>query len=909
MKRKLLTAAFFIGAWGAYSQVGIGTLDPSKSSQLDVSSTNKGILIPRVQLVSATDNVTIQNGNVNSLLVFNTNTSDGMEEAYYYWHESKWLKVLNENDISSVDTNTKNQSFRVENNQLILTDSDNNFITLDISELNIITTLTNNNNGTYSYISENGTNTLIDVPSDVINQFAEIADDQNVKQIIEQISRNVSGNVYYDGNSFTYIDSNGAEQNIDINALVKANETVTKLVLNADGTYTYTNEKNETVVIDPFMVSVTLEDGIYKFTDHNGNELTQINTNADHIGYDNSRSGLTALNVQDALDELVEKINNVSIIGKNLTAGDGSIEVTDGTGATLVNSNIRVAAGGITSDKLADDAVTNDKIADGAVTNDKLSGDPADAGKVPVVQPDGTVVYENISSDNVDGKDLTAGDGSIEVVDGTGATLVNSNIKVAAGGITSDKLAEDAVTNDKLADGAVTSDKMGADGADAGKVPVAQPDGTVVYENIASDNVDGKDLTAGDGSIEVVDGTGATLVNSNIKVAAGGITSDKLADDAVTNDKIADGAVTSDKMGADGADAGKVPVAQPDGTVVYENVSSENVDGKDLTAGDGSIEVVDGTGATLVNSNIKVAAGGITSDKLADGAVTNDKLSGDPVDAGKVPVVQPDGTVVYENVSSENVDGKDLTAGDGSIEVVDGTGATLVNSNIKVAAGGITSDKLADGSVTTVKMDSETAAIGHVATADGNGGVTFEPLPANENSWKIVGTTDSATDEASDIYHSGITYIGAQVSGNPPVTEDDVKLHVTGNIETTGKVFTTNSVYADYVFEKYFIGKSLLNDEYEFKSLEYIKDYTMQYHHLPGVTSIDDLKKNKKGYQFDLTQLTIQQLEKIEELFLHLFELEEQFKLKEKELEALKTATKITEDRLLKLEKQLSDKN
>lgn len=56
MKRKLLTAAFFIGAWGAYSQVGIGTLDPSKSSQLDVSSTNKGILIPRVRLVSADRN-------------------------------------------------------------------------------------------------------------------------------------------------------------------------------------------------------------------------------------------------------------------------------------------------------------------------------------------------------------------------------------------------------------------------------------------------------------------------------------------------------------------------------------------------------------------------------------------------------------------------------------------------------------------------------------------------------------------------------------------------------------------------------------------------------------------------------------------------------------------------------------
>ncbi len=50
-------------------------------------------------------------------------------------------------------------------------------------------------------------------------------------------------------------------------------------------------------------------------------------------------------------------INN----GKDLTAGDSSILVTDGTGATLVNSNVRVADGGITTDKIADNAVTTDR--------------------------------------------------------------------------------------------------------------------------------------------------------------------------------------------------------------------------------------------------------------------------------------------------------------------------------------------------------------------------------------------------------------------------------------------------------------------------------------------------------------------------------------------------------------------
>src|SRR5690554_7975855 len=142
-------------------------------------------------------------------------------------------------------------------------------------------------------------------------------------------------------------------------------------------------------------------------------------------------------------------------------------------------------------------------MANGDVAPEKLSADPTDEGKVGVVQPDGTVVYQNLDSANIDGKDLTSGDGSIVVTDGTGATLVDTNVRVADGGITNAKLGADAVTNDKLADnavqsenildgtiatadlanGAVAPEKLSADPTDEGKVGVVQADGTVVYEN------------------------------------------------------------------------------------------------------------------------------------------------------------------------------------------------------------------------------------------------------------------------------------------------------------------------------------------------------------------------------------------------------------------------------------------
>src|SRR5690606_33617095 len=52
-------------------------------------------------------------------------------------------------------------------------------------------------------------------------------------------------------NSFYYIDqSTGNKVAIDLEAIVKANETVTTITKNAGGTYTYKNEAGADVVID-----------------------------------------------------------------------------------------------------------------------------------------------------------------------------------------------------------------------------------------------------------------------------------------------------------------------------------------------------------------------------------------------------------------------------------------------------------------------------------------------------------------------------------------------------------------------------------------------------------------------------------------------------------------------------------
>lgn len=87
--RIYITLILLLVIVSSYAQVGIGTTSPNTSSMLDITSTNSGLLIPRVALTSNADVTTIASP-VTSLLVYN---SGFVPNGYYYWNGTIWIQL------------------------------------------------------------------------------------------------------------------------------------------------------------------------------------------------------------------------------------------------------------------------------------------------------------------------------------------------------------------------------------------------------------------------------------------------------------------------------------------------------------------------------------------------------------------------------------------------------------------------------------------------------------------------------------------------------------------------------------------------------------------------------------------------------------------------------------------------
>ncbi|MDR6967341.1 hypothetical protein J2X31_001348 [Flavobacterium arsenatis] len=193
-----------------------------------------------------------------------------------------------------------------------------------------------------------------------------------------------------------------------------------------------------------------------------------------------------------------------------------------------------------------------------------------------------------------------------------------------------------------------------------------------------------------------------------------------------------------------------------------------------------------------------------------------------------------------------------------------------------------------------------------ITTAMPNAAVLGKYNTAVDNSLFIVGngTSAAAQNNAMVVLGDGDVVVGANsipnfTSGGSTINP---KFHVAGDVSTTGAFYTATGVYADYVFEDYFEGSSKLKEDYSFKTLAEVEKFINQNRHLPGIAKIDNLTKNENGdYIINTTELSVQLLEKVEELYLYTIEQQNLIEKQQTEIQDMKT-------RLERLEKLMLEK-
>jgi hypothetical protein len=164
--RKFVFFLFIMVTIEGYAQndnVGIGTTTPNQDAKLDISATNKGLLLPRIAL-TGTANAAPLSAHVAGMIIYNTVTVGDVAPGCYYNNGVKWVSIPDET-LTSIALNADNV-------HIDYVDEDGNTTQLDLTNLvrnlETLTTIVDNSDGTYTYINEAGASQVIDPLAAVI---------------------------------------------------------------------------------------------------------------------------------------------------------------------------------------------------------------------------------------------------------------------------------------------------------------------------------------------------------------------------------------------------------------------------------------------------------------------------------------------------------------------------------------------------------------------------------------------------------------------------------------------------------------------------------------------------------------------------------------------------------------------
>ncbi|WP_400074135.1 hypothetical protein [Zobellia russellii] len=557
----------------------------------------------------------------------------------------------------------------------------------------------------------------------------------------------------------------------------------------------------------------------------------------------------------------------------------------------------------------------------------EIAGDRGDANQVLTSNGAGAVSWEDAGELSI--TDADANDALVVQTDGKGYNIGVDDTTIE---IISDALqVKDAsINSSKITNGTIALEDLSNMGATTNGEVLKWDQDNLVWK-IGTDDAASTTYTGGAG----ITLTGTTFAVDNLAgEVTGPTTATVIANDVIGTDELAVNAVFEENINANAVTSAKIANAtiaiedlSPMGATANGQVLKWDNDNTTWTIGTdngGSTAYTAGTGLTLSGTNefsVNALAGDVTGSTtatvIATDAITSLKILNGEVKTADIAA----GAVVTNSIANDNVTPDKISQGtDGQILTTSGTDVVwadaknIAESNLTQTTGedrtyNLNGQKLnftGSGSV-GIGIFGGTEPVQSTDKLDVNGqtrsrgGFAASPGSANQPSYGFY----TAGDTNTGMFRASPDQIGFSTGGTEALRIDDVqnvgigtdtpaeRLHVAGNILADGNLITSGDVIydgditdnvPDYVFQKYFLGNSELKGTYNFTNLEEVEAFIKENHHLPGVTSAVEAKE--KG-QWNLSASNLQNLEKIEELFLHTIEQEKEIKKLKAEKEAM----------------------
>jgi hypothetical protein len=263
----LLLSAMVVNTF-AQGNVGIGTNNPVNSAALDITASDKGLLIPRVSLSSAIT-FGLTGTATAGMLVFNTNAGMtlGMGVGFYYWNGALWAKII------------ENTSVTLTNGTILIGNASNIPVERTISGDATVT-----NTG------------VLTIANDAITT-AKIANNA-----VDGTKINLTGNangdlMYYNGTDWVRLASGTTGQMLQTNGAGAPTWVSKTAILNSQNGLSTVTSGGSATATTPY---VELGGALYKATNISGidatNKLTFTATGTDAINFDNNTLSIDATN-------------------------------------------------------------------------------------------------------------------------------------------------------------------------------------------------------------------------------------------------------------------------------------------------------------------------------------------------------------------------------------------------------------------------------------------------------------------------------------------------------------------------------------------------------------------------------------------------------------------------------------